>query len=73
MHLARTNSDIQCDEGTPCQRCMMKSQKGQTYFFDCDRSKLPDFVHDFLPRESSLPAHRKRDDKTQLTLQPKPR
>lgn len=30
----------------------MKISKGQTYFFDCDRSKLPDFVHDFLPRES---------------------
>ena len=32
----------------------MKSQKGQTFFFDCDRSKLPDFVHDFLPRESLI-------------------
>ena len=31
---------------------MMRAQKGQTYFFDCDRSKLPDFVHDFLPRKS---------------------
>ena len=30
----------------------MRVQKGQTYFFDCDRSKLPDFVHDFLPRKS---------------------
>ena len=45
---------LQCDEGTPCGRCEMKSQKGQTYFFDCDRSKLPDFVHDFLPRKYLL-------------------
>ncbi|TKA73373.1 hypothetical protein B0A55_06370 [Friedmanniomyces simplex] len=26
-----------------------RSQKGQQYYFECDRSKLPDFVHDFLP------------------------
>ncbi|SMR57428.1 unnamed protein product [Zymoseptoria tritici ST99CH_3D1] len=38
-----------CDHGDPCTRCTMQSQRGQTYFFDCDRSKLPDFVHDFLP------------------------
>lgn len=43
---------LQCDDGNPCSRCLMRSQRGQTYFFDCDRSKLPDFVHDFLPRES---------------------
>ncbi|KAK3621587.1 hypothetical protein LTR56_022694 [Elasticomyces elasticus] len=37
------------DEGTPCGRCHVRSQRGQTYFFGCDRSKLPDFVYDFLP------------------------
>ncbi|KAK3067380.1 hypothetical protein LTR53_015790 [Teratosphaeriaceae sp. CCFEE 6253] len=37
------------DEGTPCHRCASRSQKGQQYYFGCDRSKLPDFVHDFLP------------------------
>ena len=30
----------------------MRSQRGQTAFFGCDRTKLPDLVHDFLPRES---------------------
>lgn len=28
---------------------MISSQKGQHYYFGCDRSKLPDYVHDFLP------------------------
>ncbi|KAK4500068.1 hypothetical protein PRZ48_008254 [Zasmidium cellare] len=43
-----------CDDGNPCSRCLMRSQRGQTYFFDCDRSKLPDFVHDFLPPQASM-------------------
>ena len=41
----------------------MRSQKGQTYFFDCDRSKLPDFVQDFLPRESTYVAPATRRQK----------
>lgn len=42
----------QCPDGeSPCGRCMIKAQKGQAYFFECDRSKLPDLVFDFLPRE----------------------
>jgi hypothetical protein len=43
-----------CDDpgdGQCCSRCAMRAQKGQTYFFDCDRSKLPDFVHEFLPTQ----------------------
>ena len=61
---------IQCDPGMPCGRCTMRAQKGQTYFFDCDRSKLPDFVHDFLPRKS----HRTTEfqAKTWLIIQQKP-
>ncbi|KAK1809459.1 hypothetical protein LTR12_016174 [Friedmanniomyces endolithicus] len=39
-----------CPDGaTPCSRCHMRSQKGQQFFFGCDRSKLPDMVYDFLP------------------------
>ncbi|KAK0280730.1 hypothetical protein LTR35_007756 [Friedmanniomyces endolithicus] len=39
-----------CPDGaTPCSRCHMRSQKGQQFFFGCDRSKLPDLVYDFLP------------------------
>lgn len=38
-----------CDHGDPCSRCAMRSQRGQTYYFGCDRSKLPDFVTEFLP------------------------
>jgi hypothetical protein len=44
----------QCpDEGTPCGRCLDKAKKGQITYFPCDRSKLPDFTHDFLPRKYS--------------------
>ncbi|CZT17942.1 uncharacterized protein RCC_03780 [Ramularia collo-cygni] len=43
-----------CDHGDPCSRCTMRSQRGQTYFFDCDRSKLPDFVHEFLPPSMTI-------------------
>ncbi|OQO08839.1 hypothetical protein B0A48_05729 [Cryoendolithus antarcticus] len=43
-----------CDGGDPCARCQMRWQKGQQYFFDCDRSKLPDFVLDFLPPSLTL-------------------
>ncbi|KAK6434899.1 hypothetical protein LTR95_008914 [Oleoguttula sp. CCFEE 5521] len=43
-----------CDGGDPCSRCLMRWQKGQQYFFDCDRSKLPDFVLDFLPPSLTL-------------------
>ncbi|OQO07692.1 hypothetical protein B0A48_07389 [Cryoendolithus antarcticus] len=43
-----------CDGGDPCTRCQMRWQKGQQYFFDCDRSKLPDFVLDFLPPSLTL-------------------
>ncbi|EME80086.1 uncharacterized protein MYCFIDRAFT_204448 [Pseudocercospora fijiensis CIRAD86] len=39
-----------CDHGDPCSRCAMRSQRGQNYYFGCDRSKLPDFVTDFLPQ-----------------------
>ncbi|KAF7185484.1 Satratoxin biosynthesis SC3 cluster transcription factor SAT20 [Pseudocercospora fuligena] len=38
-----------CDHGDPCSRCAMRSQRGQNYYFGCERSKLPDFVIDFLP------------------------
>ena len=46
------NACRQDDEGSPCNRCYMDSQKRQMYFFGCVRSKLPDFVHDFLPSKS---------------------
>ncbi|WPH03804.1 Hypothetical protein R9X50_00668700 [Acrodontium crateriforme] len=42
------------DDGSPCSRCLIRSQKGQQKFFDCDRSKLPDLVHDFLPPSMTL-------------------
>lgn len=50
-----------CDapEGGCCSRCVMRASKGQTYYFDCDRSKLPDFVAEFLP-ESLLFEHQKQ-------------
>ncbi|KAH9826832.1 fungal zn binuclear cluster domain containing protein [Teratosphaeria destructans] len=37
------------DEGTPCQRCLEKVSKGRVMFFPCDRSKLTELRHDFLP------------------------
>ncbi|KAM0721599.1 hypothetical protein Q7P37_002524 [Cladosporium fusiforme] len=39
------------DDGTPCQRCLnfFESHKNHQHFFACDRSKLPNFVMDFLP------------------------
>lgn len=51
-----------CDapEGGCCSRCVMRANRGQTYYFECDRSKLPDFVHVFLP-ESLLLDHQKRN------------
>jgi hypothetical protein len=40
-----------CDapEGGCCSRCVMRANQGQTYYFGCERSKLPDFVKEFLP------------------------
>ncbi|KAI7480476.1 hypothetical protein KC351_g6985 [Hortaea werneckii] len=38
-----------CSEGMPCKRCVENDSKGVSMFFPCDRSKLPDFVFDFLP------------------------
>ncbi|KAK3710302.1 hypothetical protein LTR37_010368 [Vermiconidia calcicola] len=44
-----------CDEGAPCSRCVTKMQKRQMIYIDsCDRSKLPAFVHDFLPPQASM-------------------
>lgn len=42
----------QCKPGDPCPRCYQKTEKGQILAYPCDRSKLYDFVHDFLPRKS---------------------
>lgn len=36
---------------------MQKATKGNLTYFGCDRSKLPDLVYDFLPRESPLTYH----------------
>ncbi|KAF2767432.1 hypothetical protein EJ03DRAFT_353055 [Teratosphaeria nubilosa] len=37
------------DEGTPCRRCLDKATKGRIMYFPCDRSKLTELRHDFLP------------------------
>ncbi|EME39268.1 hypothetical protein DOTSEDRAFT_75105 [Dothistroma septosporum NZE10] len=45
----------QCDPGEPCKRCINRESKGGSILhFGCDRSKLPDFIHDFLPRQASM-------------------
>ncbi|KAK4615346.1 hypothetical protein CLAFUW4_10292 [Fulvia fulva] len=44
----------QCDHGEPCQRCINRASKGQIQYFECDRSKLPDFVHEFLPPSMTI-------------------
>ncbi|KAI5358584.1 hypothetical protein Slin14017_G108670 [Septoria linicola] len=54
-----------CDapDGGCCSRCNMRSARGQAYFFDCDRSKLPEFVVEFLPA-SLLHEHQKQSIET---------
>ncbi|PIA90449.1 hypothetical protein CB0940_11232 [Cercospora beticola] len=54
-----------CDapEGGCCSRCVMRAARGQTYYFGCDRSKLPEFVHEFLPA-SLLHDHQKQSIET---------
>lgn len=47
------------DEGTPCMRCIEKAKKGHINYFECDRSKLQDFTHDFLP-PSTTNVHQKQ-------------
>ncbi|GAB7349667.1 hypothetical protein MBLNU459_g0340t2 [Dothideomycetes sp. NU459] len=47
-----------CNEGTPCNRCEMISQRGQTHYFGCDRRHLTDMLASFLPESmSSLKEH----------------
>lgn len=45
----------ECDAGKPCSRCVAKASRvGAPHYFECDRSKLPDFVHDFLPSSMTV-------------------
>ena len=58
-----------------CGRCHQKNERNQLIhsgYFGCNRSKLPDFVHDFLPRKSpkrvSLPATSSADSLAQASM-----
>lgn len=46
---------ISCDrpEGAPCSKCIIRAPLGTSNFFGCDRTKLPDLVHDFLPHSAT--------------------
>jgi hypothetical protein len=66
----------QCDrpEGAPCSKCIIRAPLGTSHFFGCDRTKLPDLVHDFLPRKKIHFSPRSHRHPTYPTLQvPRPR
>jgi hypothetical protein len=66
----------QCDrpEGAPCSKCIIRAPLGTSNFFGCDRTKLPDLVHDFLPRKKIHFSPRSHRHPTYPILQiPRPR